>query len=284
MKFFVSVERAFRRFRDNIVVRLVVRLRNVRWFQNVTLLALQDQVVLVTKQFDDHRLTFSPYEFIGKSLFREGHYQRDLADKVLSIIGKPGGSTLLEIGANIGTHTVYLTRSAQFERVICVEPEPRNLQLLRQNLALNDLADRTTVVECAVGAREGVADFYFDVTNFGASSLINRAGSGTATKVSVRRVDTILRDLDIDPDEIGLVWMDIEGAEPDAIISMASLVDRRVPIVIEYAPHRYDVGKASEMANYLYNHYGRCIALDTSKDVDIRALPHDGQFDILLLP
>ncbi|WP_296740524.1 FkbM family methyltransferase [Mesorhizobium sp.] len=282
MKFLLPIEEAVHHLRDSAFARL----RDVDWFQRTILRILKDQVVLVTKQFDDHRLTFSPYEAIGNLLFRQGHYQRDLAERVLAILGKPPGRTLLEIGANIGTHTVYLTRSGQFKQVICIEPEPRNLLLLKQNLILNDLGDRTTVVECAVSDHEGVADFYFNDQNFGASTLIKPDGAGAPTSVQVRRVDGILRDLGLRADDIGLVWMDIEGAEPEAIKSMAELVEQRVPIVMEYAPLRYDSGKAREMTRYLSKHYGRCLLIEAGEEceVDLRELSLDGQFDILLLP
>jgi FkbM family methyltransferase len=282
MKFLVPAEKAVRRLRND----LLARLHRFDWFKVVTLVTIKEEIVFVTKQFDDHRLTFSPYESIGNSLFRQGHYQRDLANRALSIVGTPTGKTLLEIGANIGTHTVYLTRGGQLERVICVEPEPRNLLLLKQNLLLNDLADRTTVVECAVGDQEGVADFYFDDRNYGASSLIKRAGSGAPTSVRVRRVDEILRDLDVSPDDIGLVWMDIEGAELAALRSMSNLIARRVPILLEYAPARYEPTQQAEMVASLTRHYSRCIVFsgDTQRETDIGDLPAESMHDVLLLP
>lgn len=280
LKFLLPAEKALRRLRNNAISRLW----HVDWFQR----ALKDQVVLITKQFDDHRLTFSPYEFIGGNLFRQGHYQRDLADRVLDILGgESTGKTLLELGANIGTHTVYLTLGGRFQRVVCIEPHPRNLQLLKQNLILNDLDTRTSVVACAVGDHEGIADFYFDESNHGGSSLIKPEWvTGAPISVPVRRVDGILRDLNISPADIGLIWMDIEGAEPEAIKSMAELVEIKVPLVMEYAPSRYDHSKAKEMTGYLSKHYGRCIVLSPGeeREVDLRDLPRDGQFDILLLP
>ena len=281
MKFLLPVEIAARRLRDN----LFAKLRRFDWFRAVTLLAIRDDVVLVTKQFDDHRLTFSPYESIGNALFRKGHYQRDLANRVLALVGSPPGKTLLEIGANIGTHTVYLTRDGQFERMICIEPEPRNLQILKQNLLLNDLAERAIVVECAVGDQEGVADFYLDDRNYGASSLIKRKGSGDPISVPVRRIDEILRGLQISPDELGLVWMDIEGSEPAAIKSMPELVERRVPIMMEYVPDRYGPVKAKEMIEYLSRHYRRCMVFDRQEsEIDVCDLPSEGFLDVLFLP
>lgn len=279
LKMFRPFDRALKRSRD----KLFAGLRTFDGFRYFSLLTINEDIVLVTRQFADHRLVFSPHELVGRHLFRNGQYQRALADRVLEIIGQPFGKTLLELGANIGTHSVYLTRQGHFDRLICVEPAPNNIHLLKQNLALNGLAEKTSVIECAVGDRDGTVDFYFDEKNFGASSMTDHGG--TSVQVPLRRVDGILQDLDVSPEEIGLVWMDIEGAEPDAIRSMGEIVDQGVPILMEYVPGRYDRAKVSEMTEYLARSYRRCIVFDgkSEKQADIRELPED-TYDILLLP
>ncbi|WP_051333874.1 FkbM family methyltransferase [Mesorhizobium sp. WSM3224] len=280
MKIFVLVEEAIRHLRDG----LFAKLRSFDWFQTFSLLALKDDVILVTRQFDDHTLTFSPRETIGRDLFRKGHYQRDLANRVLDFVGVPTGRVLLELGANIGTHTVYLMRSGKFDRAVSVEPDPRNLKLLKHNLSLNELSSLVTVFECAAGDSEGSIDLYFGDDNFGASSVIKPNGHSRSIRVQLRRVDGILADAKVNLEDVGLVWMDIEGAEPEALKSMAELVRLRVPILMEYGPWRYGPVKTEELAEYLSSHYRRCIVFGgkTEKEMDIRDVLD--QRDILLLP
>ncbi|WFP61481.1 FkbM family methyltransferase [Mesorhizobium sp. WSM4904] len=281
MKILVPVEEAIRRLRDSAFAKL----RSFDWFQTTSMLSLKDDIILVTKQFDDHQLTFSPRETIGRDLFRKGHYQRDLANRVLDLIGTPPGNILLELGANIGTHSVYLMRSGKFDRAISVEPDPRNAKLLRQNLALNDLSDAVSVFECAAGDGEGSIDLYFGDANFGASSVIKPNGGSRSVEVPLRRVDGLLGEAGVSPGDIGLVWMDIEGAEPDALKSMSDLVQRRVPILMEYSPEKYGPAKATATADYLASHYRRCIAFGaggSEKETAIRDVVE--QRDILLLP
>lgn len=279
MKFLVPVEEAIRRLRDNAFAHL----RSRDWFQTASLLALKDDIVLVTKQFDDHVLTFSPRETIGKDLFRKGHYQRDLATRVLELIGRPAGNVLLELGANIGTHSVYLMGNGKFDRAVSVEPDPRNAKLLRHNLALNGLSDKVAVFECAAGDEDGSIDLYFGDANFGASSVIKPKGGSQSVRVPLRRVDGILNEAGVRPDHIGLVWMDIEGAEAEALKSMSELVQRRVPILLEYSPAKYGSEKATATANYLAANYRRCIVFagKSEKEMDVRDVTE--QRDILLL-
>ncbi len=63
-----------------------------------------------------------------RSWTAEGRYQSE-------------GGCLLEIGANIGTHTVYFAVTGRFGRIVSVEPDPRNLSFLRKNVALNGITE-----------------------------------------------------------------------------------------------------------------------------------------------
>jgi FkbM family methyltransferase len=57
----------------------------------------------------------------------------------------------LDIGAYIGGVTVALLADNPELQVTAVEPVPDNVALLRQNLEANELADRCTIIEGAVG-------------------------------------------------------------------------------------------------------------------------------------
>ncbi|MDR7219757.1 FkbM family methyltransferase [Aminobacter aminovorans] len=102
-------------------------------------------VTSMTMKFDDHFMSFSPNEYIGRSIFLSGDFDRKLADELVAFLSRRGylpgsGATVLEIGANIGTQTVYFCRSGKVAKVIAVEPDPRNLSLIRRNVALSRLS------------------------------------------------------------------------------------------------------------------------------------------------
>ena len=60
----------------------------------------------------------------------------------------------LDIGAHIGAVTVALALDNPDLHVIAVEPVPDNARLLRENVVLNGLKDRVTVIEGAAGSGE----------------------------------------------------------------------------------------------------------------------------------
>ena len=57
----------------------------------------------------------------------------------------------LDIGAHIGAVTLGLALDNPDLRVVAVEPVPDNARLLRENVVLNGLKDRVTVIEGAAG-------------------------------------------------------------------------------------------------------------------------------------
>lgn len=64
------------------------------------------------------------------------------------------GDVLLDVGANVGTYTVYA--ASRGHRVIAIEPEAGNYALLNRNIALNGLDGEATAYCMGLGDREGL--------------------------------------------------------------------------------------------------------------------------------
>ena len=86
-------------------------------------------------------------EFIGKSLRRYGEWAESELELLERYI-KPG-DVIVDIGANIGTHTVAFAQLVGPRGlVIAFEPQARIFQLLCANVVANDLGNVQTF--CAV--------------------------------------------------------------------------------------------------------------------------------------
>jgi FkbM family methyltransferase len=77
----------------------------------------------------------------------------------------------VDIGAHIGTHTIYALRTGRFGRAVAFEPEPRNARLLAMNIAENGLSQAVTVVRKAAGAAKGEAMLHLHPRNTGAHAI-----------------------------------------------------------------------------------------------------------------
>ena len=280
-----------KRYLRNIRNRLLTRFLNTRPGRNLLIEVISPRTRTMTVDLGDHVMTFSPSDYIGRSLFTKGHFDRDHVDRLLDIMQKRAlpmqGKALLELGGNIGTHTVYFALTKVFSRIVSVEPDPRNYPLLLTNIAQNGFDALVVPVNCAAGDAEGEIDFYLHPTNHGRSSPMRRNDTDLRIAVPVKPVSSILEQAGVSADDIGLVWMDIEGYEPVAIRSMQSLLERRVPIYTEFTPEFYGFEQATEFVRFLSTFYEDCLVFfeDVETPMKVRDIPvGKQQFDILLLP
>jgi FkbM family methyltransferase len=190
--------------------------------------------------FDDHSFFVDPRDQMIAFRLLSGHsWQRAEFDAAIMAteaadVLKPG-KWFVDVGANIGTQTVYAMRSGRFCGAIAIEPEPHNLDLLRRNIAINGLSDTVHIVAAAASDRNATATLTRDRQNFGAHSIKPNWSDtpGTAVTVETRSLDSVIAQLGIAASDIGLVWIDVEGHEVDALRGMEQLRRTRVPIVSE---------------------------------------------------
>ena len=118
------------------------------------------------------------------------------------------GSRFVDIGAWIGP--LALTAAAIGAEVDAFEPDPRALEALERNIALNpQLADRIFVHPYAVGAADTEADLVAPGLGESVSSLDRRHGD--RVRVRVRSLDSVARDGIFRGADA--VKVDIEGGE-----------------------------------------------------------------------
>src|SRR5215470_382081 len=94
---------------------------------------------------------------VGRGLYRRGIHEPGLTKFLIdTFAGKPGGN-FLDLGGNIGYFTCLLAKLAGPKgKVVAVEPEPNNRELLLNNVKRNGLMN-VTVHACAVGDNDGIA-------------------------------------------------------------------------------------------------------------------------------
>lgn len=123
------------------------------------------------------------------------------------------GSAFVDVGANVGYHTVRAARVVgPSGRVVAVEPEPRNLTLLRTNVAANGFAN-VSVVPVAAGSTAGRLRLYESATNLGDHRLYPVPGR-SGHEVSVEPLDAVLDRHGVVPD---VVKIDVQGFEHEVV-------------------------------------------------------------------
>ena len=136
------------------------------------------------------------------------------------------------IGANIGTSVVPLLRLFGADRGIAVEPAPGNVELLLLNIELNDLAGRVDVIPVGASDRDGFLELALSAENSGDHRM--RVGTDdvferSSVTVQVHRVDTLVETGALDPSDLTLVWLDVQGHEGHVLSGATSILRGSVP-------------------------------------------------------
>ncbi len=247
---------------------------------------------LVFCELGDARFFVDPSDrVVGAWLMWHGGWQRreiDQAVAVLAASGRlPDDAVFVDVGANIGTHTVYALRAKRFARAIAFEPEPNNARLLAMNVEANGLASAVTIVPKAAGAVSGNAVLHLHPRNKGAHAIgVAPSVDGRAKlDVPMVRIEDALAELAVSPERIGLVWIDVEGHERQVIEGLGALLARKVPIAFEYGPQRYSSEMRHALANMLGRHYSTLHSLSAPPDqrAPIAALTQIERIDDILV-
>jgi FkbM family methyltransferase len=247
-------------------------LRRIARGRHIRKLVLDEYPAIVVDN-GDHLLAISVDDkIIGAEVLRKGHWFRDEFDALVSGLAakghlKPSGS-FLDVGANIGTQTVYAMLTGFFRKAIAIEPYPWNATLLRMNMALNQLTDRVAVVESAAGPSHGSLALSVHPTNGGAHTFVRDLGDTETIQVDVKPVDAILREVGSQPDDVGLVWVDVESFEPGAIAGMASVLPFHPPLCVEFNVGDYGSKGTADFLRNLAQFYEKVALLDSRRDLN----------------
>lgn len=229
--------------------------------------------VLCIVPFPDHILLVDPRDDkIALKLLSGRPWQRrelDTAIAALRSVGslRPGG-LFVDVGANIGTQTIYAMRSGVFSGALAIEPDPHNRAILRRNLDLNGLADRVVTIAAAASACPGVMLLARHRQNHGAHSVepgALRHPAGTLP-VSAISIDGLLAERAITPEQVSLVKIDVEGHETAVLAGMTRLGRAGVPVMVELTAARAEVERLAAFKAVLAPNYGRVLDLGRGRD------------------
>ena len=174
-------------------------------------------------------------------LLKLGRYTSSNLPRALALLPRtPRPGWFLDVGANIGTETVSALMSGRFAHAIAIEPESRNNRLLRANLVINGLADRVTVYDVAASNASGPAVLRLSESNRGDHRVSPTGapidGHEAGEVVQTSRLDDLLRVGDVRPQDVALVWVDTQGYDGFVLDGARSLIEARIPFVIEFWP------------------------------------------------
>ena len=165
--------------------------------------------------------------FVGKSLELYGEWSYGEVEAVARL-AKPDAN-IVEVGANIGAHTVFLARDICPQGIVyAFEPRRLLFQLLCANVTLNGL-ENVRAFQLAAGAtRRQLAEGALPTdapANMGAYAIGDLPGDGE--RVAVAPLDDMIEQLK----PVALIKADVEGHELEVLQGAGKLIARDRPLL-----------------------------------------------------
>jgi len=222
------------------------------------------------KVFGKYIFNYLPDDkYVGQRVALE-KYEPYLTELMLAKIKK--GDVILDIGANIGYYTVlFADKVGKSGKIIAIEPDPINFQILQKNIKENKLFN-VVAVQAAVGKENKKMKIFESEENFGDHRMyetLRPAGTSLdrevrkSVDVFCRRLDDLLKELEYK--KIDFIKMDVQGFESLVIEGGKETIEKNKPtIFFEYWPWgaKNAGSEIKEMTDFLRKIYKKIFWVD----------------------
>jgi FkbM family methyltransferase len=144
------------------------------------------------------------------------------------------GDLFVDVGANVGLHTIAAARAMQgIGKIIAFEPFEETKRLLERTAWINGFSEIIKIHQAAVSHQSGYEDLFLGATS-GHHSLFASEASNQFPSV---RVPTVRLDDVISKDEaISLLKIDVEGAELDVLRGATEAINNNsdLALIVEF--------------------------------------------------
>lgn len=162
-----------------------------------------------------------------KNELRKGNIWEPHVHELVKKYSKPG-TTVLDIGAHIGTETVLMGNCVgPLGKVYTFEPQKKNYRELWANCILNNLQDRVCLYHMAIGNKHKVVEIGEIVES--SDGEVDEGGIGVwggGETVEMRTIDSF------NLNNVSLIKIDVEGGENSVIAGMVETVKRNQPVIV----------------------------------------------------
>src|SRR5262245_43461234 len=144
----------------------------------------------------------------------------------------PPDATIVDLGGNVGLASAYFSSLFPECRIVAVEPDKGNLDVLRQNNARLIEQGRMSVIEGFIAAEDGAAGIHrpLEALGFRKAPL----GSESSESIPCVSMHTLIEQNKLN--RIDLLKCDIEGGEAELFKSAAPWIGRVTHLVAEVHP------------------------------------------------
>lgn len=246
----------------------------------------------VSTENESFYISINPYKngCVDEVIETEGAWEPDLVFALKKLMNND--SVFLDIGSNIGYHSIAIATAFPIGQVICFEPQESLCEQIRKSVSKNNLKN-VTIFQVGLSDIEEEVLIHIPEENVGGSSVIKGLNNHTAFKKADKIKLKTLDSFDAEIPRIDVVKIDVEGLEPNVLRGAEQIFAKHRPIIVmEFSPIIYQYANP-EIANQLLAlivemQYEVCDIY--SKPLDLLAWMKEadnstkGQIDIICFP
>ncbi len=139
-------------------------------------------------------------------------------------------TNIIDIGANIGNHSVFFSKFLKYKKIYAFEPYEKNIMVLKKNLENTN----STIYEVALSNKKGLMPLYnSDASNYGGFSLhcyppetYGNSSFLVQENIEVTTLDTF------NFSDISLIKIDVENHENEVLEGAMKTINTNKPIII----------------------------------------------------
>lgn len=162
---------------------------------------------------------FQQTDWIGRGVSQIEPLESDLLARNLT------SGTMLDIGANVGVHSIRVAKRLPEVSIFAFEPVTANHALLVKNIARNGLSARVFAVHTAVGATNGTVTI---PSCLGTGNWVGGHISGVRNEeIPLQTIDSFLKEKNIN--DVTIVKCDVEGYEFHVLKGMTGCLQKARP-------------------------------------------------------
>jgi len=176
-------------------------------------------------------------DWISLKLFIDKSFDYSILTKAIKFLGKKHSkSTLVNIGAHIGSTCIPAIKENKFKNSIAFEPTKKTFNLLQSNIFLNEVDDKIRAYNLAISNKK--ANLYLAIKrgNIGGNYISKNKQKNTEI-VKSDILDNYTYNLNKNN---SLIFIDAEGHEPNIFLGAKKTIKKKIPIVFEFYPTLLD--------------------------------------------
>jgi FkbM family methyltransferase len=202
-----------------------------RYQQDLTELLADDPIVKVP-EFNGN-FAMSVQSDIFKRILRNREYEPMVTRALLNYV-RPDAD-FVDVGANIGFHSVLVAQQLTSGRVYCCEPTSRARLRLERNLQLNSVSNKVKVLPVALASKPGEMSINTVVGKEEYSSLGSLYHPSTSEEIQIKEVvevttiDILAKNHDM---KLGIIKIDVEGFENQVLAGAENTLKNQRPVIV----------------------------------------------------